>query len=224
MKVLKVCIGEWKNASRDKRELTVCRELGAITEVVAKGASHDWGRVDKVDGFTVYRLSTRLFPWLPTSINRAISIFTWAHYVRGIRADIISGHDIEGLTISWLSTLFQRRRNRPALVYDSHEFELGRNVKRNRVQWFFVKYWERFLIKRSAFMIVVNDSIADEVTRIHHLKKRPVVARNTPNRWTVDEKVCAEKRREILATFNAAGEGGGVPPDVSWHDGERKRN
>ena len=36
-KVLKICCYSWLNASRDKRELSACQELGLKTEVLAKG-------------------------------------------------------------------------------------------------------------------------------------------------------------------------------------------
>lgn len=56
MLVLKICISEWKNASRDQRELLACRELGADVKVVAKGGGY--GRdvsIDYVAGFVVLR-------------------------------------------------------------------------------------------------------------------------------------------------------------------------
>ena len=89
MKVLKICIGTWENASHDKRELSVCRELGADTEVVAKGdESHPEGLVE---GFYVNRLSARPLKHAPVALNRMISIFTWAAYIRKRKdADILS--------------------------------------------------------------------------------------------------------------------------------------
>ena len=41
---------------------------------------------------------------------------------------------------------------------------------------------------------MVNDSIADEVQRIHGLRERPVVV-DIPNYWNIDESV---KRERIL--------------------------
>ena len=59
-KVLKICCGEWKNASHDKRELSVVRDLGAEVLVVAKGPVS--GQEDEVDGFRVIRQSSRPLP------------------------------------------------------------------------------------------------------------------------------------------------------------------
>lgn len=199
MLVLKICISEWKNASRDQRELSVCRELGADVKVVAKGSGRGRGvSVDHVAGFEVCRLSTRPFNYLPISLNRILAVFMWAAYVGRMRPDIISGHDLGGLTIGWLSTFFLKRSKRPKLVYDSHEFEAGRSASRSHLQTKMIIYWERFMIKRSAFMIVVNESIADEVVKLHKLQERPVVVRNIPPKWDVDQKVCAEIRAQML--------------------------
>ena len=219
MLVLKVCLSEWKNESRDQRELSVCRELGADIKVVAKGKTEDYGKVESVNGFEVHRLSSRPVNGLPKALNRVLSIFMWAKYVRALKPDIISGHDLSGLAIGWISTFFCRVK--PKLVYDSHEFEIGRNVKRNRIQIKFITVVERYLIKKSKFMIVVNDSIADEVTRIHRLDQRPVVVRNIPNQWNVDPAVCDKVRSHFMSEF---GIGGGGFPDVSRSNCTGQRN
>jgi len=196
--VLKICGSSWVNASRDKRELSVYQELGAEVTVLAKGNVEDYGRIDYVDGFRVIRYTTRpLGKYVPDMINRFISLFLWAYEVRKINPDIISGHDLmPALTIAWMATLFKKKK--PKLIYDSHEFELGRNVKRGIIQKLTIKYWERFLIKRCVFTIMVNDSIADEVQHIHKLKTRPVVIRNTPQYWELNEVECLATRKHLL--------------------------
>ena len=203
--LVKICINKWENASRDKKELAVCRDLGADIKVVAKGNSDDSGRVEMVEGYEVHRISTRPVKWLPSSLNRIISILTWAKYVRDMHADIISGHDITGLTIAWFSNILLPKNKKAKLVYDSHEFEIGINIKRNRFQIFMIALWERYLIGKSEFMIVVNDSIADEVVKIHKLKKRPIVVRNIPSNWTIDEEECKKVREQFLADFGIVG-------------------
>ena len=201
MKVLKIALGEWKNESRDKRELSVCRELGLQPLVMAKGEPKDKYRKDCVDGFDVVRFSTRpLGTQIPNGINRAVALFTWAHYARKLKPDIISGHDLTALLIGWMSNTFRSRK--ATLIYDSHEFEIGRNAKRSKLQLWWVTHLERFLIKRCAFSIMVNDAIADEVQRIHKLKQRPIVVRSTPNYWEIDVSKCREKRSELLKSFD----------------------
>ena len=170
MLALKICPVDWKRESRDKRELSVYQELGAETLVVTKGGSRDYGREDCVDGFRVRRLTTRPVSCFPLSLNRILSLFYWAHYTRNLQADVISGHDLGGLAIGWMSNWFSRKK--AALIYDSHEFEIGRNTKRTAVQKWFVAHLERFLMNRCVFSIMVNDSIADEVQRIRSEKHR----------------------------------------------------
>jgi len=217
MKVLKICIGTWHNASHDKRELAVCRELGSDVQVIAKGDVH--GQEDMVDGFPVIRLTAR--PWgnrIPVAINRVVSIFTWASYVRKMDVDVISGHDLSGLAIAYLSNFFKKKKAK--LIYDSHEFELARSADRSKLLLFFIKIAERFLMNKSVLSTMVSDSIADEVQRIHKLKVRPTVARNTPFYWTLDESKILETRKEILAAL-------GLPSDtflVMFHGYYRPHN
>lgn len=199
--VLKVCGGTWEKDNRDKRELSAYRECGFDVAVLAKGEIKDKGRVEDVDGFKVYRYSTRpLGQHISSPINRAISLFTWARYIRKINPDIITGHDLlPGLTISWISTWFVRKK--PKLIYDSHEFEIGRNAKRSRIWVVIIKHWEKFLMKRCVFSIMVNDSIADEVQKNHSLNEKPVVVRSTPDYWNIDDKICAKTREYLITLF-----------------------
>ena len=215
--VLKICGLEWVNASRDKRELSAYRELGWDVCVMAKGEPGDRARPDEVDGFPVLRYSTRpLGARVPSAVNRVVSLFQWAREARKLHPDVISGHDlIPGLTIAWMSTWFQKQK--PKLIYDSHEFELGRNTKRSALQKAVICRWERFLMNRCAFSIMVNDSIADEVQRIHRLKERPVVVRSTPDNWRLDSEEIARARAEIDRQF--AVRGIDAPFLVMYHGG-----
>lgn len=201
-KILKLTIEEWKNASRDKRELSVCRELGMDIIVLAKGNPEDRGRKEVVAGFDVVRYTTRpLGKHVPVIINRIASIFYFAHQARKIKPDIISGHDLGALMIAWMSTLF--RIHKPKLVYDSHEFTLGlAGPDRGKFAKWRIKHEERFLMKRCAFSIMVNDVIADTVQHIHGLKDRPVVVRNIPNYWNVDPQVTKEMHESYCKQLN----------------------
>lgn len=200
MKVLKICINEWKNASRDKRELSACRELGYDTLVMAKGEIDDKFREDEIDGFKVLRFTTRPFGGkIPSSINRFFSLFFWAKWVRTIDADILTGHDIIAVLIAWMSRWFQKKK--AVLVYDSHEFEPGRNAVRSRFQTWFIMHLEKFLMKRCAFTIMPCDSAADELVKLYHLVKRPLVVRSTPDYWEYDERAVKETRNSFNDYF-----------------------
>ena len=199
MKVLKICIGTWENASHDKRELSVCRELGAEVEVLAKeDESHKEGFVD---GFYVFRLSARPLKHVPVAVNRIVSLFTWASYVRKREdADILSCHDLPALIIGYLSNFFKKKKAK--LVYDSHEYELGTSKHRNAVQKWFIRILEKHLIGKCSLVLMVSNCIADEVQRVHHLKVRPYVVRNIPLKWELNSEESAELRKSFLEKLN----------------------
>lgn len=195
MLLLKIYGGIWENQSRDVRELSVVKELGVDAEVIAKGECT--GEIEIISGYKVHKISTRpLGRHVPNSVNRIISLFTWSHFVRKFDADIISGHDILGLSIGYLSNLWKKKKAK--LVYDSHEFEIGRAAERSRLSIVLIKWLECFLIKRSDFSIMVNDSIADEVQRIHNQAKRAIVVRNTPMYWKLDREEIEKTRNRII--------------------------
>lgn len=215
MKILKICIGTWENASHDKRELLVCRELGADVEVVAKGdENHPEGLVD---GFYVNRLSARPLKHAPIALNRMLSIFSWAAYIRKRKdVNILSCHDLPALVIGYLSNFFKKKKAK--LVYDSHEFELGRNKKRNAVQKWWIRISEGFLIKKCDLVLMVSDCIADEVQRIHHLKTRPYVVRNIPPKWELDFMKAEQIKKMFLEKMH-------MPEDtciIMYHGGVAK--
>ena len=206
MLVLKICGSEWKNASRDKRELSVCREIGLDTAVLAKGTGNDKGKKEVVDNYCVYRYSTRPIGWAPASLNRFFALFTWAKFVKQLEPDIISGHDWVGLLIGYIYLIFYGKKKKTSLIYDSHEFELGRNAERSWFKAKAVKALEGFLIKRASMSIMVSDIIADEVQKIYKLKERPLVVRSIPETWHVDEETCRKKREEYIKNMSAGNE------------------
>ena len=195
MLLLKVCGGTWESASRDIRELSVAKELGYEIEVVAKGDCT--GSHDIVAGYKVNRVSTRpLGVNFPNGLNRVTALFTWAKFVKKFNADVITGHDILGLTIAYMSNFGNKKKAK--LVYDSHEFEIGRASERSKIKTFLIAFWEKFLMSKCIFSIMVNDSIADEVQRLYRQKRRPIVARNTPVYWKIDENEIIKVKNNIL--------------------------
>lgn len=198
-KIVKIVLYSWEDDTRDQRELSVCRELGLEPVVIAKGNVEDWGREGEEAGFRVLHYSTRpLGTKMPKPVSWLATMVSWAYVVHKMKPAIISGHDIIALTIGWMSTIGVATGKKPKLVYDSHEFELGRNANRSKLHLFMIKYLERFMMKRCAFSIMVNDAIADEVQAIHNLQNRPVVVRNIPERWTIEPDVCNLTRQKLM--------------------------
>lgn len=184
--LLKIVISKFDNENHDKRELSVVHGMGHRIIVIAKGESNKNGAID---GFEVHCRTTHPLgraKWL-VLINRVASVITWAVYARKLKPDCISCHDITALFIGWLSTWFTPTNRCPQLVYDSHEFEIGRNAdgKRSKIAKWVILKMEKFLIGKSVFTIMVNGSIADEVQKMYSLKARPVVVRNIANYWNI---------------------------------------
>lgn len=202
-RIIKICCSEWNNENRDKRELSVCKALGMDVAVMAKGDIKDCFKKDVVDGYDVFRFSTRPFKKISNTANRVISVFLWSKYARRFKADIFTCHDLTALFIGYLSNIGKKRKSK--LVYDSHEFELGRNVKRKKITVFFIRNLEKFLMNKCAFSIMVNDSIADEVQKIHKLKTRPIVVRSTPNCWKLDIDEITKTRDMMLSKLEVKG-------------------
>ena len=198
-RVLKIVHDDWGAASRDRKELAICEELGAEVKVLVKGNVGDKCRLQKTHGFDAYYLdicplghSKLMMSGIFRKINTALSFFSWAHAARKFKPDIITGHDYVALYVGWLSTTFIPKKKRPKLVYDSHEFELGRNKKRSKLALWFVKRIEGFLIRRCAFTIIPNEAVADILAETYKVKK-PIVARNIPVYWNLDLDVIHEK-------------------------------
>jgi glycosyltransferase involved in cell wall biosynthesis len=216
---LKIVPGKFDSASRDKRELSVIQELGHQVIVIAKGENNKKG---VADGFEVHCRTTRPLgnaKWL-TQINRLVSLVSWSVYVKNLKPDCISCHGLIALFIGWLSTWFTPLSKRPLLVYDSHEFEIGRNTagKSGKIKQWVIPKVEKFLIGKSVFTIMVSDSIANEVQKIYHLKTRPVVVRNIANYWNIDQKICRDRRKEFCSLLK-------IPENtflVMYHGGIRE--
>ncbi len=201
-KFLKLCISEWYNFSRDKRELSVVGEFADVDiRVMAKGGIT--GEIDIVNGYKVERITTRPYKKLPVKLNRLLSVFVWINYVRQYNADIISGHDYTALVIAYLSNIFKSNKKKAKLVYDCHEFTIGLK-NRSAVNKLLVKKLEKFLMKKCVFSIMVTDVIAEKVTKEYNLKESPVVVRNIPNKWNLDEGEIRQKREAFTKKLNVA--------------------
>jgi len=218
--LLKLCLSNFQNESRDYRELSAAVEAGYQIKVLAGvlNSPGESGSIDEVYGYEVHRFDpfTKMKESYVSTARAKKSILKkfkrfflnfnfvirWVKKTKSFHADVVSCHDLHTLFIGYLANVFLRKSKKAKLVYDSHEFELGRSVSRNFLLSLIIRYTERFLIKKSAFSIMVSDSIADEVTKIHKLKTRPLVIRSTPLKWMIDTSVCEMRRNEYLKQFN----------------------
>lgn len=198
-KLLKIYLDSWNNATRDKRDLSAAMEAGFDVAVMAKGKAGDRMRRGETEGFTVYFCDLKPFPQ-NRLINKLLYILRWTRDVRKYSADVLNCHDLKALVIGYLAICWMPRKKRPKLVYDAHEFELGRNTdgKRSKRSAWLIQHTEKFLMKRADLNMMVNDSIAEETSRIHGLREKPLVIRNICNNWELDQASIASVRKELL--------------------------
>ncbi len=199
MKVLKIVCGSWINESRDKRELSVVKTLGAEAFVMAKGDVGDDFKKVSIDGFDVYCFGTKplgnnRFLGFP---NKALSILNWALKAKKFNADIYSCHDIGALFIGWLSVLLTPKAKKPLLVYDCHEYTLGLKPYENKNKKKIIAIAEKFLMKKCVFSIMVNDTISEKVQRQYNLSEKPLSIKNTPEKWVLEKEKVQTIRNEI---------------------------
>lgn len=196
MRVLKIVCGSWKHPSRDLRELKAAEKAGFQVSAIIKNGSE----IDKngmAHGISVAGMDTRPFGnrRILKHFNHVFSILLWSRYISKRKDEVLSCHDLPALLVGYLSNCFLKRENRKILIYDSHELEVGRAVKRGQLKKFIILQTERFLIQKAYQTIVVNDSIAGELIKIHHLKQRPVVVRNIPEYYKINDNLCTKVRK-----------------------------
>ena len=121
-----------KNASRNKRELSAAHEFGFRT-VVFSGDKPGSVRTPEFIDRQVWEGTEALdetIPkwkfWFRAWRNRFILFYRTMRLPIGVW----SCHDLSALSVAYRVTRFRIRK--PILIYDSHEFEMGRNVRRTR--------------------------------------------------------------------------------------------
>lgn len=216
---LKIVLGDWRNASRDKRELKVAKELGYDILVIASTKESRNIYKDEVDGFSVLRIPTRKFGvgQVRTYLGYIYGLKIYLRESKNMSPSIISGHNYGALLVGYLSQ--RNRQHKAKLVYDSHEYELCQSKKRSWLAYHMVKLIEGFLVHRADINMMVTDSIADEVQKIYALKERPLVIRNVPERLESHKNIVEKNRREFLEHLDICNDGiiimfhGGLAPN-----------
>lgn len=187
------------NASRNLREMSVARECGYEVYCYSSDRSIPADKRDLpftllTDETAPFRVDAQI-PHLVRVWRVFKNMLAHAKRVRKLGMDVISCHNIQSLAVVWLACIGLHGGKRPKLIYDSHEFELGRKP-RSRIRYRLLKQIEGFLARRCVFVIVVNESIGDEIVRLHHLKRKPVAVRSTPEYWEIDESSSRDMRRQ----------------------------
>lgn len=204
MKILKIATYDWKNASRDKRELSTYQEMGHEIIVLCKGNDDDRLREDSVDGYNVLRLTTKpLGNKCPTFFNKIINLYTWVKCVIKISPDVISGENIQGALVGALAKSIIKLK-KVKLIYDAHEFHIYDAVESD-IKRFFLKVIERFILKSASFTIVVNDSILNGMKNIYKFNWNAVVVMSMPLLATIDYSKVKDIRDYYNSKINVNG-------------------
>lgn len=178
--------------SRSKRECEIVKEIGFDISIYDTSTEKD-------------KAIEAVYQHFPTPdkfqggiLKRSGKFLKWAYKLNKGNYDVISAYDISALLISWISNFGKSASNKSLLIYDSHEFEYGRNTTRAKwISWLVVKI-ERFLIKKVVQSIMVNETIAKEVQKLHNLPVTPIVSRNIAPYTIIDRKKCLSKRKYFL--------------------------
>lgn len=199
-KAVKLVPSDFKNESRDKREIRVMEQLGWSVKVACLKPFYDKSNTDyEWVEIHVHELSSKQ----PRLVRYSLILLNEIHSIMQIRkmeADIISCHDLDMLRLAWLSGIFKKR---PMLIYDSHEYELERNTikKRSSLKKGIIALEEKFLMKRCKFSMMVNETIAKEVQKNYGLSECPIVVRNMADFYAIDDDVVMKQREKYEKCF-----------------------
>ena len=201
MKFLKILISDISLASRDKKEIQLFFENKYNINIIYKKTLYSKDSQYKYNNHFHYQAMNTYKIKIPI-LNKILKLFHVINFslrAYKIKADVISGHDLIGLFIAYLSSIF--RFKKPKLIYDSHEYELGL-TGRGKISKFFVYHLEKYLIKRADLVIMVNDSIAEKVQSVYQLKDKPLVIRNIPHYWHLEPSISKLNRQTFLKKLN----------------------
>ena len=195
---LKLVPTDFKKESRDKRELSIARELGYEICVIDR-TKEEKGFRERYEDYDVLHISTRRLgraAWLHAP-NRVLAFLDYIVKTIQIDADIISGHDYIALLAGYIANCFKRRKAK--IIYDSHEFELYRYApNRTSLQRKIIRLVEGYLLRHVDLVLMVSDNIADGVQKIYGLMTRPTVVRNIPAYWKLDMEKTSKIRHDFF--------------------------
>lgn len=192
------------SASRNKREIGVLLDLGADVTIISRDAECPVEELKNVCAFKNdggIPLSQSV-PSLKRKFYVLKNSFNLYKLARGIEADVVSCHDLNALKVMYFSKLFIPKKKRPKLVYDSHEFTLGLAKYKHPLKRKIAACLEKFLMKRCAFSIMVNEAISNRVQKEHGLKETPVSVKNAPQKWLLDSNKTEGIRRIFESSLN----------------------
>lgn len=200
-KYMKLVLGSFDRESRDKRELEVARDYGFDISVCCSEYSEKYREEDSIRNLKVFTYKTKNSTGLGNQIENIIKIIRIVKIIVQSDLDVICCHDLWALLIGYLAKVLLVFSNNISLIYDSHEFELGRASRRTKLTTKFVRFIEGYLIHRVKFSIVVNDSISKKIKEIYSLTKSPIVIRSIPYYSDFDNKVIYRQKKVFYKQY-----------------------
>lgn len=199
---MKITLSSFAENSRDARELSTASKAGwDYLHVIAPLGFSD---LHSKPIWSCTEIDLRPFgnKGIKKIFGNIVAFFKFIKYARKKQPRVISGHDLLGLLIGYLATL--GRRKKCVLIYDAHEYEMGRFVgdERNIFHKKAISIIERFLIKKCVFSIIVNDSIAKQMEKDYKLNFPKVIARNIPIQRSLDLELTKAVRRNWIKKLN----------------------
>jgi glycosyltransferase involved in cell wall biosynthesis len=177
-----VCAAVVSDLSFDARVWKEVRSLtraGYRVRLIGCGYELPRPRHSNVDGVDVIEISLGSRAGAVSVVRRARTLLRlWLEIVR-TRARVYHSHNIHVGPAAWVAS---RARGR-ALVYDAHELygESGATDRLSRISAHVASKVERFMVRRSDFVITTNASRA-ELLQQRHGRRSIVVLANVPER------------------------------------------
>jgi len=223
MRILKIVPSDFKNESRDLREMKALNDEGHQIAITGLHKNETYrGQVSGMDLIvydTVFRNMKSMLGKLLRYIIYAIKVVSFS---KNFKPDVISAHDLQCLIIAMIIKVLNRRR--VVIIYDSHELTAEMASHNHLPNWLVkMKNWfEAVLITRSDKVMVVSDSIADYNYKRYGLLEMPTVVRNIPEFGKLDtkddsffrDKLGLDKDAVILIYQGSISEGRGIGPTI----------
>jgi glycosyltransferase involved in cell wall biosynthesis len=179
-KILHVVQNEFLRDSRVLREVKSLSDVGYRVRVLAlQDEENRLARHEKKDGFTVERVrlrSRKLPKRLPFQLIKYIEYLILSSLrVKRFNPRIVHCHD--------LNTLFVGIISGRIVIYDSHEFQRGRN-RLSRARSLFIGIYEDILVRKVNAVITVNEQISKLLA--NRFGKKTAFLLNANNRKNLD--------------------------------------
>lgn len=127
-------------------------------------------------------------------------------YLKKANIDYLHCHDFDGLLSGYIAVGRKKRKLGFSIIYDAHEFELGRNTNFKRSKFYIktIKFFEKFLTSKVDHFIFVSQYQQKKMSIIYNIDKNWILLRNIPPKWQLDFEKINNKRKELIQKFSSS--------------------